>query len=883
MRLLAAIVALASLALPGCRKKPDPSRLPPVAVVQGFEDGPTIKRWPKTGAGQAAVTGEWSADGKHSLRLDAGMMGSFTDLAVTDWTGYGALRFTVHNPGPATLGLGLEIQDGHEGFDDRHQHSFGAEPGDHVIELDFSGGLWRGEENRPYRGKVKTPLDVARVTRIAFVNRGEGPLYVDRLELVKVPPLSTPGGFAFDFGRTGKQVMGQTTGVFETTQFTAERGFGFLGPVGSLPHAMSYPTPLLGDGLSLGDTAFRVDLPGGAYRGWVAFERGGFFEGEQSEYERAEVRVNGVAVAVHASSRGRPHFLFEDLDVTSLDQIEDRLVQPAHAVTPFRFQAVAGANLFTVAVTGAGEIPLRVAGLLLAPDTPEGAAFLDAHAARQRAAIAASYPPEDRGRRGPGRAPPESALVAEPLPAGAQVYPRDLPEHPKGAPAGEVAAIAGQPAVLELALHAPRPLAVHAEVRPLAGPGGATLAPPTVLHGRYLPMRPLGNGPVWLEVDHFRPDPDLHVGPDEARAVLFEWRLPRDAVSGLYTGTALFTAGEVRLEVPLRVRVYAIDLPPLPVPVCLFMNALPFGPEALGEARWWQLQEALLDEQARAGLTCTTGGAGLDFAMKREGDVFSFSGDRPLRYLDLARARGLGRAVVTYGGFFQLRGSGVPARAFAAGWIPFAEKHALPPFFFNLYDEPGTKDEIDAATASVRPFTQAGLATMGFATRHKDDARFEALLDATTSPALNGHTPDDLADLARRGRHPWVYNNGLDRYAMGLHLWRNLRAGAEGRLEWIGAITQGFAFDNLDGREPANQAFAVHDRLGVMPTPLWISAREGLLDLRVRLALEKAVPAGDPALAAWTMDGYGKDRDRWPEAALEAARRAMLERIAAAR
>ena len=34
-----------------------------------------------------------------------------------------------------------------------------------MIELDFSGGLWRGEENRPYRGEVKGPLDVARVTR----------------------------------------------------------------------------------------------------------------------------------------------------------------------------------------------------------------------------------------------------------------------------------------------------------------------------------------------------------------------------------------------------------------------------------------------------------------------------------------------------------------------------------------------------------------------------------------------------------------------------------------------------------------------------------------------------------------------------------------------
>jgi hypothetical protein len=65
-----------------------------------------------------------------------------------------------------------------------------------------------------------------------------------------------------------------------------------------------------------------------------------------------------------------------------------------------------------------------------------------------------------------------------------------------------------------------------------------------------------------------------------------------------------------------------------------------------------------------------------------------------------------------------------------------------------------------------------------------------------------------------------------------------------------------------------------------MPTPRWLAAREGLVDLRVRLLLEKKVPAGDPALAAWPADGYGTDRARWTDAALDAARAAMLDRLA---
>jgi hypothetical protein len=869
------LLALA-LTLAAChRRPPDPASLPPVAVVQDFERDFTLKRWPRDGPGAVTFSTEWSADGERSLRLDAGLMGSFEALSVTDWTGYQALRFTVHNPGARTAGLGVEIQDDHPAFDDRHQHSFGAPPGDHVIELDFSGGLWRGEENRPYRGSVKTPLDVSRVTRLAFVNRGAGPLHVDRLELLKIPPLATPGGFAFDFGRAGKQVMGRTTGVFETTQYTPAQGFGFLGTPGSIPRAMSYPTPLLGDGLSFPDEGFRVDLPGGAYLGWVAFERGGFWEDEQSGYAHADLLVNGAVVTGHDFAPGAPHFLFEDLELTDLAQIEEKLVRPAHAITRFRFQAAAGADVFTVRVTAPGKSPLRVAGLLLAPDTPAGAAFLDAHEQRQREAIAASYPPEDRGRRGPGRAPPASDLVAEPLPAGAPVYPRDLPEHP-GAPPREVLAVPGQAAVVELALYAQRDLAIHASVLPLAGPGCATLPPPVVLHGRYLPTRPLGNGPVWLEVSHFRPDPDAHVAPDLARAVVLEWRIPRGAAPGLYTGAALFTAAGLRLEVPLRVRVFAIQLPPLPVPVCLFMSALPFGPEIVGEARWWELQEALLDEQASAGLTCVSGGTGLDFQVQRDGPL-TLAGARPLRYLDLAVARGITRAAVAYNTFLQP--GALDARAFAGAWSTFAEAHHLPPFFFPLYDEPATPEELAHALAAVRPFTEAGLQTMGFGTRRSGEPLFDALFDATYAPVLNGHAPGDLADLRRRGRHPWVYNSGLDRYGMGLHLWRNLRAGAEGRLEWIGLITQGFAFDDLDGREPSATAWLVHDRLGLLPTPRWLAAREGLLDARIRLALEAAAPAGDAAPGEWTEEGYGTDRARWDDAALSAARARMLERL----
>jgi hypothetical protein len=898
--LLAALAfAMAALAgVAGCkRKRPDAKTLPDVLSVQGFERGLYVKRWPRDGNGKAEPSGDWSAEGKRSLMIGPGMMASFTDLEVDDWTGYGVLRFTVHNPSPRTAPLGLEIQDEHDDHYDRHQHSFGALPGDHVIELDFSGGLWRGEENRPYRGSVKTPIDIAKITRLAFTNGGSSAIFVDRVEIVKVPDLRTRGGFAFDFGPRGSQVMSQMTGVFEDTRYDPSRGYGFLGPTGITIRPMSYPTPLLGDGLAFESTiadkrpgepgkpptpdpGFRVDLPGGPYLGWIAFERGGFTEGEQATYRHADVLVNGKAVTGHDFPRGGPHFLFEDTEVTDLSRIEDDLVRPAHAITRLRFEAQAGENIIHIKQLAPGPNPLRVAGLVLAPDTPEGKAFLDAHEERQRAAMKMAFPPQDRGRR-EHRREPADVLVAEPLPLGAELYPRDWPVHAEGMDPPEIVAVTGQVAALQLALHARVDVDAKVEVEPLQAPSGATLAGVTISHGRYLPTRPLGNGPVWLQISHYRRGSSFRVGPALARALLVEIQVAEDAPPGLYTGAIVVKGPSNERRIPLRARVHALKLPPVPIPVGLFMNALPFGPEAVGEDRFWELSAALLDEQARAGLNCVTGGKGLDLRVRRAQGGRAVTGERALFYLALAKTRGPLLGIVNYGGFFPrepIRPADGPV--FARALATFAAERRLPPFYFATYDEPGTPAEIDASRATVEPLTRAGLRTMGFLTRHEGDSGLEALVAATYAPVLGSHEPGSLRALAARGMHPWVYNNGMSRWAMGIQLWRNIRAGAEGRLEWIGLITQGFAFDDLDGREPANASFLVHDRLGPMPTPKWLAAREGLLDLRIRLALEQKVGEGDPALRSWIEDGYGKDQGAWTPAALDAARRAMLERLA---
>jgi hypothetical protein len=378
-------------------------------------------------------------------------------------------------------------------------------------------------------------------------------------------------------------------------------------------------------------------------------------------------------------------------------------------------------------------------------------------------------------------------------------------------------------------------------------------------------------GPVWLEVNHYRPDPELTVGPELMRSLLVEYDLPPSG-AGLFTGTITLTGGPEPIEIPVKIRAADLALPPIPIPVGLFMSALPFRPSAVGEPRWWALQEDLIHEQARAGINCYTGGPGVDHPLRGAPGA----PDPAAHYLEIAARHGPVRAVVAYGGFYpslkEQREQGLSPADAAARMTALGVPH-----YIKSYDEPSTDTEIAQALSLVAPATTAGMKTIGFLTDPPKSSNFDALLAATTALAFNHHDPDDVKRREARGQHVWTYNNGLERASLGLHLFQDIRAGAEGRLEWIGIITQGFAFDNLDGRESSPSAWVVHDRLGVLPTPRWLAAREGLLDLRIRLALDAHVPAGDPALSLFPAESSSKDRPS--DGALTTARRAMLQRL----
>ena len=77
-------------------------------------------------------------------------------------------------PAPPPPASGWKSRTTTGAFDDRHQHAFGARRAI-TCRARPLGGLWRGEENRPYRGDVGAPIDLSRITPARLRQPRRGP------------------------------------------------------------------------------------------------------------------------------------------------------------------------------------------------------------------------------------------------------------------------------------------------------------------------------------------------------------------------------------------------------------------------------------------------------------------------------------------------------------------------------------------------------------------------------------------------------------------------------------------------------------------------------------------------------------------------------------
>jgi hypothetical protein len=529
-------------------------------ILQDFEEG-------YVAAGGTSLSSDWKSGGKQSLKIEPKNAVYVRTMKTTNWADYDELQISFHNPSADSVPVSIELCDapGNEGnYWDRYQNSFEIQPGNHTLKLHYSGGIWRGESSLQFRN-LKIPFNFSKMVWIGVrQTTSKEALYIDKIEIVKIPALKLKDASAFDFGANRSSVMPHFYSINPETLYSTDKGYGMVSGGGRvLSVSMTYPTALLGDGIAWPADGFRVNLPGGDYIAWIAFERGGFWQGESAQYQKAILKLNGETVHEHESSPRDMHFLFEDTEISDLAEIVEKLIWPAHAVSMFPLKAAAGTNTFTLTVEGSLHLPLRVAGLIIAPANPEGKDFIKKHEQLQREAITGTYPKRDLSQRGGGRHTPAAPLEYECLPSGENVYSGDWPSDKAGNPPPELQAISGQTLCVHLGLYAKNSGSVSVSADTLKS--GATAIPAIVSHGRYMPNRLPRIGSAWIDIHHYRPESTFNIGPDLSRSLIVEFKIPSEAPSGAYTSTINVEGSGGSLKVPVRVSIIAAKLTNVPI------------------------------------------------------------------------------------------------------------------------------------------------------------------------------------------------------------------------------------------------------------------------------------------------------------------------------
>ncbi|MBN1809332.1 MAG: hypothetical protein JW909_09720 [Planctomycetes bacterium] len=835
-------------------------------VIQDFEKDIPLNPWPDTG--RLEFSSDWKKDGARSLRIYGGTMFAFHEMTSTDWSSYQVLRFHTYVPGTSGVVMGVEITDNHTSYHNRHQNNASAPAGEGVVDIDIGGKLWRGEINRPYRD-VKTPIDTSSITRLALSAAG-GDVFVDRVELVMVRQIKTDGGFAFDFGRKGQMGQSQYIEVNEDTVYDDDKGFGFdrAGAWG-LGKVTPYPSPMMGNGLDFRGRRFRVRLPGGPYTGWIVFERSGFWGGEQAVYEKARLAVNGATVHQHEQSADTPYFAFQDLEILTQEQVVD-MVMARQKTADFSFRALAGVNEFEISTEGVKGLNLRVAGIVMAPDTAAGRDFVKAHKHLQRAAILQAHRVIDKSDRRSDPAGAATPLLVLPLSSDYTMRPGDRPAETVSKPVPALHSYAGLNAVRLIGLYASGEMELDAATSPLKGPAGEIPAAAVrLLVNNYMPMRDYETTAPAIETLYYRPmDGSLWLSDKVARTMLISIDVPDDAAPGRYRGVLELTGfqkGILAEEPPLRARVlvelvvHKGRLPQVDFPNSLFMSGVAVPQNLISDDDFWRLSEDVIRMLSRAGKTFLTKGP--NFQVDWQQDKAVVSGDDVVRMIRIAERYGMAQAISNYGGFdMPLRR--LPERpgmspqqvadAMFAAFEKFRRDNNLPQYYYYSYDEPGTPEDFAPVKALLPVLRSAGFKTIGYTSMNDPDSADENhrfLAEQTTNPSFNLHSPKTLEYVRGLGNEPWVYNNGLGRYHQGVHLWRNHRCGAGGRCDWITAIIQGFQFDTLDSREPDKSCMYFHRKTGVLVSPRFMGVIEGGLDARLLFQLGKKAASTSPVSA----------------------------------
>lgn len=791
-----------------------------------------------------------------------------------DWSDFDYLRLSITNAGEARTTPWLYFHDESAAQDSRRgAFGLGVDPGERV-EVVVPIGLFHRADN-------SGTLDLAKMSkvRMAFERQAApGRIVVDGLTLVKVFEGPKPF-FYFDFQRPGASRVPGTLPVTPETPYAKGIGYG-LTSTGNLEPALRArgKFPVFSDGIAGVKVPFAVDIPNGRYEVQavaMAFTWDNircFNYRIDAEGKRAvdaplseDVFYSGKGLywgvdVFHDPTRTMWHQYGRDYFKPRAFQVD---VSDGQLNLDFHNCGVYAAWIYPADQAAAGRA--RVEAI-------QGEQDWRVHTSVARLADAPD----------PG---PRVEADAEAMSRGYVLFARHytLKVYPNRNPRPderlERLSICMAPGEYEPTTFAIRPLRdlrnVTVEVSDLAGPGGAVL-PRAAVRLDVVKYFPLKTGAIdyVLTPSYLFPYRPLDLYKDFNRQYWLTVHAPPDQAPGTYVGKVkIRSENGAASELALEIRVYPFTLDASPrthgfwnsrAPNYQVVRLFPDRADALAR----QVAEAELADMVAHGVTGVSLPAPLFQSVDPDGENLKLDWAEARLYAELVKQFGLQAGehltgggntvdVLLKKGFKEFspefnRAYTDLLRQTAAFWKDQGLK-----VVFQVTDEPRETD--------LNSWNRNRVDTIRYLrlTRQVADLRVMVNPMADTDRFGNPYTvliplmdvfathcwPQSVRGIYLCGKEKladlWFYNNGLDRFQWGFHLWKSP---ALADFEWV------YAWEARGAPPLIDDAIGIGDNVvpyakGVLPMINYEWAREGADDLRYLATLEKAL-AGAPGEGA---------------------------------
>lgn len=831
-------------------------------MLADFEDG--------TGGVFNAVTGtiapSRNLEGK-SFALRRGQ-GLIADRPAVNWPDFNHLKIDAFNAGDQPAGIHVCFKD------DSSPHPYyswvncyvSVKPGRSTIVL-YLPELTRGEGS-PKDLIDPRPFHWDKVEYFAL-NPYQGEVEIDNVRVERIDVTPPAGVLAFDFGPAGSPVFLGTTGVTPDTEYSDQSGFGWSRKGQMQAMRRIHPPDLfVGTWIGGNDSTFSVKVPNGKVHVWLMWDDPGLAEFYQN-FTYRRILVNGKSV-LQESMNGQQfldrYFRFSETEEYPGDDIYKEYVQ--WRFVPHTFEVDVTAGRLDLTLEGSSLFAATVNGLVVYPDArkKEASEFIADLDSRRREAFYNYW-----HERLPSR--PAATAVAGQAPYVAyrcdvardiQIYDAPRPEDVlKPDTKFEVTAARDRYEPFSFAVYAVKDLPqLKASVSDFRSADGKVL-PASALDvrvERYKFKRfGFGGGGVygvrpWLLVDGATTSAKAGTN----RRYWVTVHVPKDQPAGTYTGTVAIS-GAASFTVAASVRVLPFGLPDADMGLGMFTIGWTaplkaFYPE--NQARNEADRQASLGAAREVGMTQVLV-EGTKFLGFENGKAqYDFSEMKA----NVERARKLGFTVIDpwlllmdetniYQEALQDKGELARKYGFAGSddlvkelfgaAVRGSRANGLPDPYWLFADE--TPDSVAPVYVEMHRRMRDLAGAKSFLCWSPEGEPTQQLLDVTSLCSLNVATMEHIRRALDHGNVVDLNNQGSNRWAFGLYMWKAHQAGIRGYQQYTWMQCGVDPYYALDGWEDEKGAIYPDPQGNLRPTAVLTRIRAGIDDYRYTLALTRAV------------------------------------------